>query len=554
MPPVTALLQKTRFQARNALRLALAQSRFKLLFITAFALFFEGLLCVVFHDAFRFLNAFGGAGLMMIGRLFSLFFLGLGVMLIVSGIVTAYSTLFASDEIPFLLVRPFSMPQIVVYKFIQAAGFASWAFFFVVLPFIGAYAWHQDMSPLFVVWTLLFSIPFLFLFTGLGTLAVLLCVRWLPRTTGTRNLIIAIVGGALLAMLLLAGKPLPALSDSQFNITTLIPGLRLAGHPLSPSHWIAEGITSLTRGAFLRGARFLAALTTSALLVGLLIERIGAITFYTAWQRSVAAGPARRRPVLLGALHLLRRLLPSDIAAIIAKDIRTFFRDPVQWSQAVVFFGLLGLYFSNLRTFNYDALPGQWRSAIVFLNVFAVSAVLSSLGSRFVYPQLSLEGHGFWMLGLSPATMPRILAAKFMLAFAASSAVSITLIAVSVRMLGTGAGINTAAIGIITAVSLSVCGLSTGLGAVFMDLHQRNPAAIVSSFGGTLNIVLCLGYMLGVILPFGVIFHLGELQVISPRTATAGMALATLWLILLTSAATVLPLALGLRALRRRDY
>ncbi len=554
MPPVTALLSKTRFQARNALRLVLHQSRFKLLFITAFALFFEGLLCMVFHDAFRFLNAFGGAGLMMIGRLFSLFFLGLGVMLIVSGIVTAYSTLFASEEIPFLLVRPFSMPQIVVYKFIQASGFASWAYFFVVLPFIGAYAWHQHMSPLFVVWTLLFSIPFLFLFTGIGTLAVLLCVRWLPRTTGTRNLILAIVGGALLAALLLGGKPLPALSDSQFNITTLIPGLRLAGHPLSPSHWIAEGITSLTRGAFLRGARFLAALTTTALLVGLLIERIGALTFYTAWQRSVAAGPARRQPVLLGPLKGLRRLLPSDIAAIIAKDIRTFFRDPVQWSQAVVFFGLLGLYFSNLRTFNYDALPGQWRSAIVFLNVFAVSAVLSSLGSRFVYPQLSLEGHGFWLLGLSPATMPRILAAKFVLAFAASAAVSISLIAVSVRMLGTGAGINTAAIAIIAAVSLSVCGLSTGLGAVFMDLHQRNPAAIVSSFGGTLNIVLCLGYMLGVILPFGVIFHLGELQVISPRTVAAGTALATLWLVLLTAAATVLPLALGLRALRHRDY
>lgn len=554
MPPLTALLAKTRFQARNTLRLALAQSRFKLLFIATFAVFFEGLLCVVFHDAFRFLNTFGGAGLMMIGRLFSLFFLGLGVMLIVSGIVTAYSTLFASDEIPFLLVRPFSMPLIVVYKFIQASGFASWAYFFVVLPFIGAYAWHQRMSPLFVIWTLLFSIPFLFLFTGIGTLAVLLCVRRMPRSAATRNIILAVAAAALLAGLFLTGKPLPALADTQFNIITIVPGLRLAGHPLSPSHWIAEGITSLTRGAFLRGARFFAALASTALLTGLLIERVGARTFYDAWQRSVSAGPSRRRPVLLPPLRLLRRLLPSDIAAIIAKDIRTFFRDPVQWSQAVVFFGLLGLYFSNLRTFNYNALPDQWRSAIVFLNVFAVSAVLSSLGSRFVYPQLSLEGHGFWMLGLSPATMPRIIAAKFLLAFTATAAVSVTLVAVSVRMLGTGTAINTAAIAIVAAVSLSVCGLSTGLGAVFMDLHQRNPAAIVSSFGGTLNIVLCLGYMLGAILPFGLLFHLDGLEMISPRAFAAGTALAAAWLLLLTAATTILPLALGLRALRRRDY
>ncbi len=554
MPPVTALLTKARFQLRNTLRLARRQSRFKLLFITAFAIVFEALLCLVFHDAFRFLNTFGGAGLMMIGRLFSLFFLGLGVMLIVSGIVTAYSTLFASDELPFLLVRPFSMPTIVVYKYIQAAGFASWSFFFVVLPFIGAYAWHQRMSPLFVIWTLLFSVPFLFLFTGIGTLAVLLCVRRLPRTPATRNLILAVTAIVLLAGLLLTGKPLPALSDTHFNITTLIPGLRLAGHPLSPSHWIAEGITSLTRGAWLRGLRFFLALASSALLTGLVIERVGAWTFYEAWQRSVAAGPACRRPVLLAALDGLRRLLPADIAAIIIKDIRTFFRDPVQWSQAVVFFGLLGLYFANLRTFNYDALPDQWRSAIVFLNVFAVSAVLSSLGSRFVYPQLSLEGHGFWMLGLSPATMPRIIAAKFLLAFAASAAVSISLITISVRMLGTGVAINTVAITIIASVSLSVCGLSTGLGAVFMDLHQRNPAAIVSSFGGTLNIVLCLGYMLGVILPFGVLFHLHDLQLLPPRHFTMGMTAAAAWLVLMTTAATIPPLALGLHALRHRDY
>ncbi|HAS82483.1 MAG TPA: hypothetical protein DCS43_07385, partial [Verrucomicrobia bacterium] len=170
MPPLNALLTKARFQLRGARRAIARQSRFKLLFISLFALFFEGLLCVIFHDAFRFLDSFGGAGMMMIGRLFALFFLGLGLMLTVSSIVSSYSALFGSDEVPFLLVRPFSMSQITVYKFIQAAGFASWAFFFVVLPFIGAYAWHQQLSPLFVFWTFLFSIPYLFLFAGIGTL------------------------------------------------------------------------------------------------------------------------------------------------------------------------------------------------------------------------------------------------------------------------------------------------------------------------------------------------------------------------------------------------
>ena len=553
MPPARALITKTRFHLRGTRRLLMHQSRFKLLFITVFALLFEGLLCLVFHDAFRFLNSFGGAGLMMIGRLFALFFLGLGMMLAVSGVVTSYSTLFGSDEIPFLLVRPFSMSTITVYKFIQATCFASWAFFFIVLPFIGAYAWHQRMSPLFVVWTLLFSIPFLFLSAGIGTLVILLAVRWLPRAPWVRKTLLGVGAVALVAGVILADPPSTALSDAQFNVTSLIPGLRLAAHPLAPSFWIAEGITALTHGSLQRGLLFFAALLTSAMMLGLVIEQVGARTFYEAWQRSSAgAARARRRPVLLRVLRHLRGPLPSDIAAIIIKDIRTFFRDPVQWSQAVVFFGLLAMYFLNLRRFNYNLLPDQWRSAIVFLNVFAVSSVLSSLGSRFVYPQLSLEGHSFWMLVLSPATMPRIMAAKFLLAVAATATVSISLIAISVNMLGTGPAINTAAIAVIAAVSLSVCGLSTGLGAIFIDLEQRNPAAIVSSFGGTLNIVLCLGFMLAVILPFGILFHLREIGTVGAGTFRNGMLAASVWLLLLTLAATVLPLSLGLRALYRR--
>jgi ABC-2 type transport system permease protein len=553
MPPVNALLTKARFQLRGTRRLIARQSRFKLLFILGFAIGFEALLCLVFYDAFRFLNSFGGAGLLMIGRLFALFFLGLGMMLSVSGIVTSYSTLFGSDEIPFLLVRPFPMSTITLYKSFQAAGYASWAFFFIVLPFISAYALHQHMSLLFILWTLLFSMPFLFVFAGTGSLIILLAVRWFPRQPRLRNALLAAGGILLVILLFLADPPANSLSDDQFNISTLIPGLRLAAHPLSPSYWIAEGITSLTHGAVSRGLLFFSALLSTAMMIGVLIERIGAHLFYDAWLRSSSsAARTRRRPVLLVMLSRLRTLLPSDVAAIIIKDIRTFFRDPAQWSQAVVFFGLLALYFMNLRRFNYNLLPDQWRSAIVFLNVFAVSAVLSSLGSRFVYPQLSLEGHSFWMLVLSPATMPRIIASKFLLAFTATATVSVSLIAVSVNMLGTGVLINIVAIAVIAAVSLSVCGLSTGLGAVFIDLEERNPAAIVSSFGGTLNIVLCLGYILAVILPFGILFHLREAQMLGPGSFRSGFWIASAWLALLTIMATALPLILGLRGLYKR--
>jgi ABC-2 type transport system permease protein len=342
--------------------------------------------------------------------------------------------------------------------------------------------------------------------------------------------------------------------DQQFNISQLIPGLKLASCPLNPGWWISEGIMSLTRGQWLRGIIFLAAILSCALITAMLIEWLGKHTFYESWQKTIASGQTKRKPVLLGNLENLLYLLPHDVAAIMIKDIRTFFRDAAQWSQALVFFGMLAFYFANLRAFNYNNLPDDWRSAIAFLNVFAVSAVLSSLGSRFIYPQLSLEGHGFWLLGLSPATKAKILAAKFLLAVSSMVAVSTVLIWLSGSMLATSPAIRIASVAIITCIALVVCAVSTGLGALFLDLEQRNPAAIVSGFGGTLNLVICLGFMLLSIMPFGILFHLNSTHQLTPEIFSKGIKAASTWLAVLTVLTTIIPLKLGLKSMQNRDY
>ncbi len=551
MSAPSALWQKTRFQMINALRTMFRQSRLKQTFILSFILIFEAFLLLLFRDGFRFLSAFGGAGVIITGRIFALFFLGLAWMLFLSSLVSSYATFFGSPEIPFLLVRPFSMQQIVLYSFVHATTLSSWAFFFIILPFVGAYTWHQSLHPLFVLWTIVFSIPFLFLCSSLGALFVLCTVRWLPKPGKVR---ICLLGLLILGVFLAATirSDSQAEDNMQFNLATMIPGMRLAVHPLSPGYWMAEGIMTLTRGHMRRGLHHLALLLSSAAVATILVEQIGGKVFYPAWQRTRATGPTRRKPVMLPHLLNIRTLLPADLAAIMSKDIRTFFRDPAQWTQALIFFGLLGLYFSNLRIFHYDRLPEQWRSAMTFLNVFAVSAVLSSMGARFIYPQLSYEGHSFWMLGLSPTSMTRIVLAKFLLALITTGIVSISLIFMATRSLGLEPQIQQAALAVIAAVCLAVCGLSTGLGAIFMNLDEHNPAAIVSTFGGTLNIVLCLCFMLAAILPFGIIFHVRQIDLHTHFMRFLPLAYG--WLALITMSATLLPLWLGYHSLLKRDF
>lgn len=555
MSTTSALFRKHTRHVMNIGRIVRSQSNFKWMVVLGFVVFFEGGLWFLFLHGFEFLNKFGGAGSIIIGRLFSLFFLGMGLMLMVSSLVTAYSTIFRSEEIPFLLVRPFGVSEIVTYKFIESTLLSSWAFFFVILPFVGSYTWFERLSPLFAVWTLVFSLPFLVLCSGLGTVVVLLCVRWLPRSPWVRRVGLAVLAIAFITAWIMSRRVYQEAAADNFSIVRLVPGLRLASNMMAPSAWVAEGIMSLTGGRWGRGLLLWLTLCSSAAAITVAVEWVGGLTFYEAWQRVNGSKSARA-----GAPQLFQRLrgvlsgLPRDIRAMVLKDIRTFFRDPIQWSQALVFFGMLALYFGNLRSFHYHVLPDHWRNMIAFLNVFSVAAVICSFGSRFVFPQLSLEGHGFWILGLSPTNLRRVVLTKFAVAVVALSSISVVLTLMSTGMLNLDWQSRLLATTIILAVSVAVCGLSTGLGAVYLDLEHRNPAAIVSGFGGTLNLVISLAFMLVSIIPPGLCFHLYSLGKLTEGQLRTGVVVTGGWLLFITWVTAYVPMRIGMRSIERRDF
>lgn len=549
------LIAKDVRSSANVRKVLRNESRFKLVFILAFAAGMVASMWAFFLHGFRFMDALGGVGLMLVTRLFALFFWGLSAMLVTSGLITSYTSAMSSDETTFLLLQPIDRGQVAVYKWIQATLFASWAFFFAVIPFIGAYAQHEKLSPMFAFWTGVFSIPLVLICGGIGFVACLAAVRWLPRSRvlwGT----VALLGAAVAVFYLRdMSAHIRVRDETTIVISRLIPGMKMASHPLWPSTWAAEGVLAIARGDFPRGAKLWGVLLANVLMLGVAIESLGRRIFYEAWHRVHGVAPLRRRRTGLRWLERgLHAFLPRDVAAMILKDARIFWRDPGQWLQGLVFFGLLALYFVNLRNFNYHLMPPEWRNLVTFLNVFSVSSVLCSFGSRFVFPQLSLEGQSFWVLGMAPTTMRRVLAAKFLSAMASMSVVSVGLMGLAAWMLQVDWPTLAVAIGVAVAVSLAVSGLSTGLGAVFMNLRQKNPAAIVSGFGGTLNLVLSLVFMIAAIAPFAVLFHEASIGRLGAAAVRRGTIWATIAVVFATAVFTIVPLAWGARSLEKREY
>jgi ABC-2 type transport system permease protein len=177
--------------------------------------------------------------------------------------------------------------------------------------------------------------------------------------------------------------------------------------------------------------------------------------------------------------------------------------------------------------------------------------------SRFVFPLISLEGRKFWILGLTPVSRDQILRGKFAFAATGSLVVAEVLILVSDALLGLpweGLLLHAVAVAII-AVGLSA--LNVGLGAYLPTFRETDPSKIVVGFGGTVNMVIGLAFLVGVIGSMVVPFHVAQLA----KGATAGAASVSPWVyagipvgLILGTLAIVLPLRAGAKSLREMEF
>jgi ABC-2 type transport system permease protein len=293
------------------------------------------------------------------------------------------------------------------------------------------------------------------------------------------------------------------LARLQFTQQRLLPswwlssGLLEAAHPAEP----AQG-----RPSWLESLFFMTVLTANGLLLQL-GAAVLASRFYRASYsglRSVSSGRKsqgvswfdRTAGVIFWPLPRLMRLF-------IVNDLRLFRRDPVQWSQFLIFFGLLSFYFVNIRRFNYNESLAGWMTMIGFLNLGVVGLILSTYTTRFILPSISLEGRRFWVLGTLPIARDVVLWSKFWFSFLGTLAPCSALILLSDVMLETTARApGVAWLHQLTCVALcaGLSALAVGVGARLPNLREPNPSKIAAGFGGTLCLVVSTVYIILVVL------------------------------------------------------
>ncbi len=561
------LFQKLRWHLLlNSWRVLVGQSSMRPLTILVCSLVVWVFVFAISWAGFTFLQTEVGVPLEggIVGILLDLLFLSLAVLLIFSSGLILYGSLFASAETSFLLAKPVAADQVFAYKFQGAVAFSSWAFLLLGGPILIAYGLVCDAPWYFYALLPLFFLGFVLLPGSLGALLALLIVNYVPRKR--KQVFAAVTVGLVIVLSVWIYRMFKASStdlwqqETREAVTRLLSYFTFTRSPLAPSHWVSLGLRRAVRGDVSGSLFYLALVWSNGLLLYLIASASASWLYRRGYNRMAGGGTLRRRYGGAWLDRLLTLALPfvhSSTRLLIVKDFRTFRRDPQQWGQILLFSGLMLLYFTNIRRF-VDHLDAPYQNIISLLNLCAIALLLCTYTGRFVYPMLSLEGRKFWILGLLPVQRERLLWGKF--AFSTTGGVLIAEVLVLVSDLMLLMPVEVVLLHMLTVAVLAagLSGLSVGLGACMPNFRETDPSKIAVGFGGTLNLVAGLLYLLLILGLMAAPWHARVML----KEADAGMIalIGTMTIIGLAlglavgAACIVLPLRAGIQALRAMEF
>jgi ABC-2 type transport system permease protein len=495
--------------------------------------------------------------------LFDLLFFSLTIMLIFSTGIILYASLFAAPESGFLLSTPAGDDHVFAYKFQGAVGFSSWGFLLLGSPILIGYGLRiGEGAPWYFYAVLpLFFLGFVLIPGALGALACLVLVNFTPRhlkqiLIGAITIVLGI--SLVWGWLRLREAATTVATRSWFD--SLFAELAIFGGRLVPFQWIARGLVSAARGEPGAMAWHLGLVWSNGLFLYVASAWLGKKLFRRGFNRVATGGTLRKRyggHRLDALLDRLLFFLDPQTRLLMVKDFRTFRRDPAQWAQVLIFLGLGVFYFANMRRFYEQDIGRSFKNGISLLTLLATAFLTCAYTGRFIFPMLSLEGRKFWILGLLPLNRDRLLWGKF--AFSALGCLVGTefIVAFSNLMLGMPWEIVVVHALAIAVVALGLSGLSVGLGALMPNFRETDPSKIAVGFGGTLNLVASLLFLLVVIAAMALPMHLwlGITQATGSERAVPGWmwGLAALGAVV-GLAATVAPLRAGARQLRTMEF
>src|SRR5262249_7333098 len=311
-----------------------------------------------------------------------------------SGVVTALSTFFLSEDLRVLLAAPIAARRLFWARFVRTLGQASWMVVIFLTPVLMGVGVARCAPASFYVTAVMTVVPFVVIPVAIGTACTLLLVNIFPaRRARDILMLMGLLFAASIVVLLRMIQPEQLLRiESLPDVTDFFATLQSPITPLLPSFWAAEAVFASLQGRV--DALHLAALWTTAL--GLVVVVVAANERWHFTGYSKAQEARKMRFTRLELLERLARMLPLSPVHrhMLIKDLKVFLRDVSQWSQLLLLVALMLVYLYNFRILDLERNPymsGMVKNVYAFVNLAMAGLRMSTVADRVVSPAVSPE-------------------------------------------------------------------------------------------------------------------------------------------------------------------
>jgi ABC-2 type transport system permease protein len=416
-----------------------------------------------------------------------------------SGIVTALSTFFLSEDLRLLVAAPVAPPRLFYSRFARTVGQSSWMVATFLAPVLLAVGLARCAGPLFYVTALLALAAFVVIPVALGSVVTLVLVNIFPaRRARDVLMLMGLLFAVSLVLMLRFLRPERLLNvESLPDLTAFFATLQSPVTPLLPSFWAGETVFAALRG----GVDWVhaGALVTTALAFTVMARAAFVRYYFSGWSKAQEARKARF--TRMRGLDVLARRLPIRPLgrSLLLKDVKVFLRDTTQWSQLLLLVALVLVYLYNFRVLDLERIPymgAMVKNVYAFVNLAMAAFVLSAVAVRFVFPAVSAEGPAFWIIRSAPVPMRSFLWSKFWTGLVPILLMAEALTVVSNRFLGADPFLRVLGAVAIFFMSFALVGLATGMGAQHPRFNAENTTQVAGSYGGIAFMVLAVLYIL----------------------------------------------------------
>jgi ABC-2 type transport system permease protein len=337
-------------------------------------------------------------------------FLTMFLMLVLSSLISTLNIFFLSKDLHLLLSSPLPSRKVFIWKAIEVALSSSVMVVFFSFPALFAYSYYFAPHPVDIIGILSIFLLYIICGVSLGIITGLIIpafisVRKLQPVLSVVSIIF--ISGIVIFLRLLRperfGNP-----GAINNLVDYMGSLNVKGSGWFPFYWIARGLHMLAKTdyrEFIKEIAVFLGVVIALCAFILFLQKRFYLPLFDKLNKG-SAGSYRsswKKPTFLS----------QDYSALWKKEVKTFVRNPSQWSQLLVIGAIVIVFILNIKGIPMP--HPSVKNLIAYLNLVMAAFIVSGLNSRFTFLALPMENPGLIHVMASPFSMRKVF--KFKLLF-----------------------------------------------------------------------------------------------------------------------------------------